>query len=209
MLVISARLATCRFVLLLLLTPCRMRCAYPAYRQRQVKVGRISKAHPAAIRRQLVQIDKTPADSPMRYHMYMKMLRRQQTHMARCGSALLALLLLSATVSPCLQAMNAGHDAHQQAAQHAQHDSEQHACQHCPPAACAAAQADQMLSHCDQPTQVLALFFDHDQHELLAPAIADWSIAYIPARTIRPDRLPRALDRFGPRRHLLHAKFNE
>lgn len=186
-----------------------MYCAKPACLDLLLPEFRISAAHPAAIRRRLVQMDKTPADSQMRYHMHMKMLRRQQTHMARCGSALLALLWLSATVSPCLQAMNAGHDAHQQAAQHAQHDSEQHACQHCPPAACAAAQADQMLSHCDQSTQVLALFFDHDQHELLAPALADWSIAYLPARTIRPDRPSRAMDRFGPRRHLLHAKFNE
>jgi len=143
----------------------------------------------------------------------MTVLRQHLSGLAAAAACSHLLLWLALALSPCLMAMpSMALDAHH--ADPGQVDivmgssDMDHDCGHCPPVACDQVRADLLSHDCDSIQTLIPPGSPLD--DLDAAAISDFTLAVTPATTVQSNSAHYSPPlRAGPRRHLLHLKFNE
>ena len=142
----------------------------------------------------------------------MTVLRQHLSGLAAAAACSHLLLWLALALSPCLMAMPsiaAAHHADGGQVDIAMASSDMdHDCGHCPPVACDQIRADLLSHDCDSIQSLVAP--GSPQDDIDANAVSDFTLAVTPATTVQSNSAHYSPPlRDGPRRHLLHLKFNE
>lgn len=142
----------------------------------------------------------------------MTLLRPHLSGLAAAAACSHLLLWLALALSPCLMAMPSMKAAHHADGGRAEIDMASsdmdHDCGHCPPVACDQIQADLLSHDCDNMQTLVAP--GSPQDDIDANAVSDYALAVTPAKSLQSNSAHYSPPRWaGPRRHLLHLKFNE